>query len=58
MLRFWRKPGSAAPERAVWSIRIDQLSAHLLRDLNLKDEPGVFLPDSIQSRNLPRSPSF
>jgi hypothetical protein len=58
MLRFWRKPGGAAAENVVPSTRVDQLSAHLLRDLNLPEEAGFLSPDSIRNRKLPPAPLF
>jgi len=58
MLRFWRKAEGAADERAGPSMRVDQLSAHLLRDLNLADEEGFLWPDSIRNRKLPLLSSF
>jgi len=58
MLRFWlRRSGGAADEPAP-SMRVDQLPAHLLRDLNLSEEAGFFSPDSIRNRKLPPFPSF
>ena len=57
MWRFWRKPKGIARVPNV-SLRIDQLSAHLRRDLNLPEEAGFLSPDSIRFRKLPLNPSF
>jgi hypothetical protein len=58
MLRFWRRPSGALDESPGPSMRVDQLSAHLLRDLNLPVEEGFLWPDSIRNRKLPLLSSF
>lgn len=57
MFWFWRKP-DRAPARAAAGPRLDQLSDHLRRDLNLPEDVAILSPSFIRLRNLPQNPSF
>jgi hypothetical protein len=58
MLRFWRKWRSGGGFAVPAVPRVDQLSPHLLKDLNLPSEPGFLAPESIRFRKLPLITSF
>ena len=57
MFWFWRKP-DRAPARAAPLPRLDHLSDHLRRDLNLPEDVAFLSPSFIRLRNLPQNPSF
>jgi len=54
---FKRKPERDAA-RASPQPRLDQLSEHLRKDLNLPEDVAFLSPSFIRLRNLPQNPSF
>jgi hypothetical protein len=58
MTWFWQRWGRPAARLRPSRLRLDQLSAHLRRDLNVTDSAAIFSPESIRVRNFLVCPSF
>jgi|GEM_PF-6060335 hypothetical protein len=57
MFGFWRKADGAA-NATIPPMRVDHLSPHLKRDLNLPEDQAFFAPESIRNWKYPLYPSF
>ena len=59
MLRLWRKAGGSGDTEALAPVvELRNLSAHLQRDLNLREVDDFLSTESIRDRKLPQNRLF
>ncbi|MDB5362396.1 MAG: hypothetical protein JWO51_3693 [Rhodospirillales bacterium] len=59
MLRLWRKAGGPRDREALAPVvELRELSLHLQRDLNLREEEDFLSAESIRYRKLPQNRLF